>query len=250
MELEKLRTKVDQAYDALDEIDLYKLLDVQRDATDAQIKRAFHAKARIYHVDNYPGINLGPLRMKMQRIFGELSRAQKTLSDPAQREEYDAGLSLSERGIPTDVRQIFAADEAFRGGKRLVERGALEPALVEFRKAVKANQSEPDYWAYLYWAEYGTLDADEDGRPFSRADENRILAALEELADENEKCVPARVFLGHIARTDGEVDLACRWYNDALEIEPGNVEATSNLRLLRMRESKKPGLFARLFGKK
>lgn len=63
--------------------DYYKTLGVQRNATQAEIKKAFRKLARESHPDRHPGDT------SAERRFKELNEANEVLSDPAKREKYD-----------------------------------------------------------------------------------------------------------------------------------------------------------------
>lgn len=246
----ELEAQLKDALETLESGTLYDVLGVSSEANEPEIRDAFRERAKIFHVDSYPGVDLGEFRAPMQRVFGEMSRAHATLTDRDARGEYDASLELAEKGVPTDVRTIFMADQAFRAGKRLVERNSFKEALKQLELACDLNPTEPDYWAYRHWSEFGLLPTDADGQPLSHASANQIQAQLKAIAEEHERCVPARVFLGHIHRVEGETKEASRYYKQALRLDPDNHAARSNMRIMDKRAEKKPSLFDRLFGKK
>jgi molecular chaperone DnaJ len=64
--------------------DLYEVLGVERDADQAQIKRAYRKLARELH----PDVNPDP---ENQDRFKEITAAYEVLSDPQKRQKYDAG---------------------------------------------------------------------------------------------------------------------------------------------------------------
>src|SRR5437899_7622134 len=64
-------------------MDLYVLLGLDRDATLADVKRAYRRLARKYH----PDINPGDRRAAAQ--FRQIVEAYETLSDPDRRRRYD-----------------------------------------------------------------------------------------------------------------------------------------------------------------
>jgi molecular chaperone DnaJ len=67
--------------------DHYKVLGVQRKATQDEIKKAYRKLARKYHPDRNPGDK------KAEDRFKHISQAHDVLSDPTKRKEYDRALS-------------------------------------------------------------------------------------------------------------------------------------------------------------
>lgn len=70
------------------EKDYYKILGVPKDASAADIKKAFRKIARENHPDQNPGDK------KAEARFKDASEANSVLSDPAKRKEYDEARSL------------------------------------------------------------------------------------------------------------------------------------------------------------
>ncbi len=64
--------------------DFYKILGVKKDADSKEIKKAYRKLARQWHPDQNPG------DQKAEEKFKEISEAYSVLSDPDQRERYDA----------------------------------------------------------------------------------------------------------------------------------------------------------------
>ncbi|WP_069813824.1 molecular chaperone DnaJ [Streptomyces sp. TP-A0874] len=70
------------------EKDYYKVLGVPKDATEAEIKKAYRKLAREYHPDANKG------NREAEERFKEISEANDILGDPKRRKEYDEARSL------------------------------------------------------------------------------------------------------------------------------------------------------------
>ncbi|MFC8714124.1 molecular chaperone DnaJ [Streptomyces sp. NPDC057197] len=70
------------------EKDFYKVLGVPKDATEAEIKKAYRKLAREYHPDANKG------NAKAEERFKEISEANDILGDPKKRKEYDEARAL------------------------------------------------------------------------------------------------------------------------------------------------------------
>lgn len=67
----------------MDFIDYYKLLDLDKSASQSDIKKAYRKLARKYHPD------LNPNNKEAQHKFQQINEAHEVLSDPGKRKKYD-----------------------------------------------------------------------------------------------------------------------------------------------------------------
>ncbi|HOF92909.1 MAG TPA: DnaJ domain-containing protein, partial [Bacteroidales bacterium] len=63
--------------------DYYEVLEVSRNATEEEIKKAYRQKAIQYHPDKNPGDK------KAEEMFKEAAQAYEVLSNPEKRQRYD-----------------------------------------------------------------------------------------------------------------------------------------------------------------
>src|SRR6056297_2411651 len=67
----------------MDFIDYYKLLELDKSASQADIKKAYRKLARKFHPD------LNPNNKEAQLRFQQINEANEVLSDPEKRKKYD-----------------------------------------------------------------------------------------------------------------------------------------------------------------
>jgi DnaJ family protein C protein 7 len=73
--------------------DYYKILGVTKDASDAEIKKAYRKLALQYHPDKNQDTEK---KDQVEAKFKEIGEAYQCLSDPQKRRRYDSGVDLDE----------------------------------------------------------------------------------------------------------------------------------------------------------
>lgn len=81
--------------------DLYAILEIERTASDKEIKLAYRKMAKAHHPDISDAENA-------QEIFEDIQTAYEVLSDPTTRKEYDEDLARSEDGTTFTIKDIYA----------------------------------------------------------------------------------------------------------------------------------------------
>jgi molecular chaperone DnaJ len=124
-------------------MDLYILLGVQREATPADIKRAYRRLARRFHPDINPGDREADAR------FRQILDAYETLIDPDRRRRYDSG----KLGPEADDAGAFGFTgfdfSGAAGGHRATTFGDLFEDVFT-RRSDRERQAEPDRGADLH----------------------------------------------------------------------------------------------------
>ena len=88
----------------MDYIDYYKILELDKSATEADIKKAYRRLARKYHPD------VNPNDESAKKKFQQINEANEVLSDPANRKKYD------QYGKDWKHAEQFEKQNAQRGG--------------------------------------------------------------------------------------------------------------------------------------
>lgn len=94
------------------ERDLYEVLEVERDASSEEIKRAYRKLAVRFHPDRNPGDKAA------EESFKEASEAYSILADPEKRSRYDrfGRAAVGAAGAPVDSEIFADFQDLFRGG--------------------------------------------------------------------------------------------------------------------------------------
>jgi curved DNA-binding protein CbpA len=110
--------------------DLYETLGVGRDASVAEVRRAYRGKAKAAHPDAGGSAE----------AFAEIARAVAVLSDPGRRERYDRTGKIDEAVDTLPARALQAIAGAFEGVLQEVQ-GAADLAAVDWVGAIRARLS-------------------------------------------------------------------------------------------------------------
>src|SRR4030095_4156543 len=81
----------------IEELDYYQLLDLRRNASVGEVKRAYHSSSRNSHPDANRHLD-GELRTASHAIAKRITEAYAVLRDPRRRQAYDRTLA---NGAPT-----------------------------------------------------------------------------------------------------------------------------------------------------
>jgi len=90
--------------------DLYEVLEIEPDADDAEVRRAYQKLARRHHPDVHPGDEAAEHR------YEEVSRAFEVLADPDQRRRYDALRTSEGRQAAAWFARWSDSEEVLAGG--------------------------------------------------------------------------------------------------------------------------------------
>ena len=123
-------------------LDYYGVLELGRDATPAEIKRAYHRLAKEFHPDRYREAGSDALREKLNMIFSYINEAYRELTGKA---DPSGTPSAEDEGGARRRYNKDLAKRRFAEGKRFFSAGRFDQAAVVFGQAVYLDDSEPEY---------------------------------------------------------------------------------------------------------
>lgn len=143
--------------------DHYEVLDVARVASIDEIKNAYHELARRFHPDRFHQ-SAPELRSRVESAFARIAQAYETLSDQAQRKDYDSKRTPRTTGAvqkpavtakdPNGAKQTSAAPKAdraetsFRHGMDALQRNRPDEAIRFLAEAAMLAPREARYRAH------------------------------------------------------------------------------------------------------
>jgi len=243
----------------------YEVLGVPRNASELEIKAAYHRLARKYHPDKVAG---QPDAEAKQAEFSAISTAYNVLKDPEKRQAYDQSQEVKRQqdksgpvpkatgantpsptsgpasggggggnyGPAAEKTRASIAKRAYVKGLQLLQSGDFPKAAEFFEVAIKNNDEEPIYHAKL------AQTLLRSHRSFSRATE-----AAQRAIDLDPYNTDYRLVLAELYENAGSKSMAVKSYEEILKWDPGNEKARMALHTL---APKKDSLLGRLFGKK
>ncbi|MGM0557351.1 MAG: DnaJ domain-containing protein [Myxococcota bacterium] len=245
---EEVRKRIDKMYQRIQEESYYELLDVERDVGEKEVVKKFRMLAKDWHADRYSGIDLSDEdRQRIQEIFSAINAASQTLQDPDKRAEYDFELEAGNQ----DIEAVINAENAFRRGKNMMQTGNSTGAHQLFKRAHELAPDEDEYRAYYLYTEYLQIPKNEQGRALKKSRTQEIYDELDELSENYNESDWILEFLGVVAMGLGKLRKAKLFFHEALTLNPRNVTAKRQLRLIKMREEKEnsKGFFQNLMDK-
>jgi tetratricopeptide (TPR) repeat protein len=144
-----LSTEVRDKHARLARLDHYEILGVARNASAADVRRAYVQAARRFHPDAVARLGLDDLKREANEVFACIVRAHTTLSDPTRRRDYDA--SLADPAAP-DASRLAQAELLYRKAALLMRAGKFADAIRLLEPCVTLWPEEATYHSELGWA--------------------------------------------------------------------------------------------------
>ena len=230
----------------------YEMLGLPENADIEDIRKAFFIMAKTFHPDRIPKSLKEELDETIQYLFSNLSEAHSVLSDPASREAYDRiikkptestddGLDMSQQ---REIRDALEAENLFQRALVFYKKRELDKAreLVDRARILSSKEGE-----YLALAAH--LDALQRPPASDMSDLERKLRHASKSCPNSERVT---FYLADVLKRSGKISEAKHQYKRTLDINPHNIEAAREVRLIEMRSKRssdksKSGFLKKLF---
>ena len=221
---EAQKTRLSALLEKLSAADHFEALGMeQKSATAAEAKRNFFVLAKELHPDTVTDPAQGELKELKERLFARINEAAQVLSDDKRRKEYEDELAGKKDSV--DVARIFAAEENFQRAEIMIKARKYKEGLELLENAIEMNANEAEFYA---WRGYARFLLSQDRKAVYEETAGDCRRAIKMV----EKCLPAHLFLGHMAKIIGDLKLAQKCYHQVLELDPNHIEAQRELRLM------------------
>ncbi len=224
----------------LAEQDDFAVLEVAEEASDEEVRRAYHAQLEALGVAGPPAQDPRVAQM-VEQIRERVTTAYRHLEDAESRASYAAARREEEkaRAAQAEAERALEAEGWFRKGERYLRAKRYNDAVEAFGMSTHLDPEEGEYISHLGWALY-----------LKEPDEEVVRReALEQIA-RGVKLSPKRalpyVYLGRIFKAIDDAEHARKMFRKATKVDPDCHPALQELRLLEMREQKSKGLLGRL----
>ena len=227
---------------------LFEYFELGREASSAEVQKAYFAIAKKFHPDRLPSDLTPDERKDAESYFAKITDAQSVLTNDSSRGEYVASLDLEVAGVEAErATEILESELEFQKGQILVKKGSFAEAIQFFESAIQKYEQEPEYHLYLGWAMYRNGAKRKDV-----VAERKGKKIIEKAISMNDRMAEGFYFLGFIAKRDGDMNAATKYFKKTISIEQNHEAASSELRVIHMRQEKdaKSGGLKGLFRKK
>lgn len=205
--------------------DFFQVLDLSRNASDADVQRAFVRLAKIWHPDRLPNA-LKDLRPVCTQIFARITEAHAALSDSKRRADY---LNTLAAGGPTKeeetVKAALEAAQLFPKAEQLTRNNEIAQATALAKKAVALDPVRTDYKALLAWLEA------QSPQGLTREGTLAQIAVLTQCLRASPDADRTYYWRGMLLKRIGETSKAHVDFRRAANINPRNVDAIREVRL-------------------
>lgn len=244
---EQLIADIRKKYERGKKDNYFDVLALSKKATEKEVKAAYFELAKKYHPDRIALQLSGEDKKYAEDYFSLITQAHNTLSNVNLRKEYEASLVVEDTGITIQqAEKILQSEMLFQKGLLMLKKSNYAEVIALLQEAMSLYDEEAEYKLILGWAFF------RDGTLKKNALHVKKGKDLVRQAMEKNPRLQGYYYLGMIEKSEGREDLALKHFEKALSQNPNNMDATNEIRVIAMKDSKKEskGILGGMFGKK
>ena len=228
----------------------YEMLGIDPDASTEDVRKAYFILSKKFHPDKVQKDIRISLKEAVNYVFSNLTEAHSVLIDPKRRDGYDAVLRHEEKndagqsmGEHREVRDALEAENQFQKAIIFLNKGEIKKATELVQAALILSPEEGEYLAlaaHLQVLERPLLSPVPD-----------LEKKLRHAAAQCPNSEKVNLYLADVLKRQGKWNEAKGYYRRILEINPRNINAAREIRLIEMHDKKtgkdSGGFLKRLF---
>jgi tetratricopeptide (TPR) repeat protein len=193
------------------------------------VKKGFIEAVKSWHPDRVPQ-GLEEIRPLFAKVFARLELARSTISDPQQRARYIEELAKPDTAASAQDISTAEAGLELRKAEGMLKKNDAVAAERHLRRAVQLAPNNIECQVLLVWLQ---------AKPDSSLERLRALVVdLDRLIARDPESKRAYYFRGMLQKRLDQTKKAISDFARAAEIDPHNVDAARELRILRMRQER------------
>ena len=230
------RALITERHKAATEGNYFAALGLEDGADEGAVNKAYLVMAKSVHPDMVSRNGLDELKKEASELFKFITEARDVLTDKKRRAEYERG-DLEAQAVGSGGSSAKNARDlaklAYQKGNVMLKKRGYDQAEEHLREAVQENPDEPKYWQKLGLAVFRNQDAREDGERLEEA--SKCWGKALELDDED---ADSHYYAALYHKAKGDQNRCRKALEQSVKLNPKNVEARRELRLIKMRMEK------------
>ncbi|CAN0511585.1 unnamed protein product, partial [Laminaria digitata] len=216
----------------------FDVLGVSEQSSDEEVRGRYADYAKTYHPDKIRPEAAPSLLEARRRIFSLISEAADELETENQRYQYAHDL---EQGLTGDVATMEKVQSAlqsethFKKAEILLRVRKYDEATAELELAISMNPEDVEFKILREYIGYLSAAKRDEGLLAAQ----KATKAIQGMMKLNPNIASGYLYLGHLQNAQGKEDLALKYFEKVLEYDENHPEATSQVRVGRMRKDRK-----------
>ena len=222
-------------YESLKSQNYYEILTITSKSTDEEVRNSYMKLAKKYHPDTVSHSSSEKIVETNNNIFALIQDAFEQVDTQEKRSNYDTMLKA---GVTTKadeqklVQSILEAENLFTKAQTYVRTHQVHMAIEALEQAIRLKSDDPEFETHLAYYKFLTQKEDQKGAAV------RAVNAIERQLRKQPNMASAHLFLGRLHKLNDDLKKSVSHLEKVLSIDPNNLEAKSDLRLVKMRLQK------------